>query len=409
MAIQHVKNPLLSQSVATPHFTQEEKTPEVSLSRLSKGELSSLCKNLHKKVRELENLVQVVSRGKYTWESTFDAIAEPVMIVSPDYKVERANIATARVGKREITKVAGQKCFEVFAHRNTPCENCPLTKAIGGGELSRAHLGNKIHTKDFEAHAYPLYDEKGKLESAVMYYRDITEEIRLKEEVIQQEKMAAIGMLAGGVAHEVNNPLGGVLAFTQLLLQKTEKGSETYEDLVEIEHAATRCKKIVQELLDFSRISKDREKCPVYVNMLLEKVTPFVQMEIRSLNIDLQFDLSPDVPPVMAISNRLQQVFLNLMTNACHAMPHGGKLLVSTRFDKKAGDVLIAVKDTGVGMPKEIKERVFEPFFTTKDPGKGTGLGLSISFRIVKENNGRIEVDSHEGKGSTFTIRLPAI
>jgi len=394
--------------VATPHFQQEDSTPEPAVTRLSKQELTILCKDLFKKVQELENLMQVVSRGKYTWEATFDAIAEPVMIVTKDYEVDRANLAVAKVGGKEITKVARQKCYEVFAGRTTPCEHCPLPTTIQDGEQAHANLGNKIKKRDFEAYAYPFFDEKGGLPSAVMYYRDITEELRLKQEIIQQEKMAAIGILAGGVAHEVNNPLGGILAFTQLLLKKLDKKSETYEDMLEIERAATRCKKIVQELLDFSRVSKEKEKCLVSINILFEKVIPFVQMEIRSLNVDLQFNLAQELPAVMAVPDRLQQVFLNLMTNACHAMPQGGKLSLTTYFEKKKNEVCIEIKDTGLGIAKEIKDRIFEPFFTTKDPGKGTGLGLSISYRIVKENGGHIEVDSEEGKGSTFRIRLPA-
>lgn len=394
--------------MATPHFTKEEKTDiPRTLSHLSKPELAEFCKGLVKKVHELEKLVDVVSRGKYTWESTFDAIAEPVMIVDENYTIRRANLSTAKVGENQITKVIGQKCYHAFAHRDSPCPQCPLQNMIQSGERSQAHLGNKIQKQDYIAHAYPLYDENGAMQSAVMYYHDVTEELRLKQEVIQQEKMAAIGMLAGGVAHEVNNPLGGVLAFTQLLLRKMESNPDAYEDLKEIEKAAIRCKKIVQELLDFSRISRDKEKTVVCVNTLLEKVLPFVQMEMRSLNIEMQLKLAQGLPNVFAVPDRLQQVFLNLMTNACHAMTKGGKLTLSTTLDKKAGEVWIQFKDTGEGMPEEIKERIFEPFFTTKDPGKGTGLGLPISYRIVRENGGHIDVESEKGKGSTFTVRLP--
>lgn len=394
--------------MATPHFTRETKQPEPSLTTMSKQALAGFCKGLLGRLHELENLVQIISRGKYAWEATFDAITEPVMIVTKNYIVDRANLAMARHGQQDITKVVGQKCYEAFAHRHSPCENCPLRQAIQEGELSQTRLGNKIDNAEFYANAYPLYDEKGNLHSAVMYYRDITEEMRLRQEVIQQEKMAAIGMLAGGVAHEINNPLGGVLAFTQLIVKKFDEGTEMHEDLKEIERAATRCKKIVQELLDFSRVSREKEKCLVYLNTLIEKVLPFIQMDIRSLNIDFKVNAQDHLPPVMAVPNRLQQVLLNLITNAIHAMPHGGKLFLSTFFEKKLNEVCFTVQDSGSGIPEEIKERIFEPFFTTKEPGKGTGLGLSISFRIIKENNGRIEVNSQVGKGSTFTVRLPA-
>ncbi|MBI4125312.1 MAG: hybrid sensor histidine kinase/response regulator [Deltaproteobacteria bacterium] len=392
--------------VATPHFISESKIKQPALGSLDKTELARLCKDLFAKVREMEGLLEVISKGKYVWEATFDAIAEPVMIVKNNYEVERANLQTARIAETEITKVPGRKCHEIFAGRRTPCECCPLSKAARKGYPSSAQLGNKIGQKDFMAHAYPLVNEKGEQESTVMYYRDLTEELRLKEEVIQQEKMAAIGILAGGVAHEVNNPLGGVLAFTQLLLQKTEPQSETHQDLKEVEQAAVRCKKIVQELLDFSRVSKEREICPVQVNTLIEKVLPFVQMELRSLNVELQTRLDKNLPDVLAVPNRLQQVFLNLLTNACHAMPKGGVLRIKTFAEEN--EVGVQVQDTGVGMAPAVQKRIFEPFFTTKDPGKGTGLGLSISYRIVRELGGHIDVQSLEGKGSTLTVRLPA-
>ena len=236
----------------------------------------------------------------------------------------------------------------------------------------------------------------------------MTEELKLRQEVIQNEKMAAIGMLAGGVAHEINNPLGGVLAFTQLLLKKNQDNEMT-EDLKEIEHSAVRCRKIVQDLLDFSRLSKEKEKCLVNINNLIEKVMPFVRLEMRSLNVESILNLDPHLPQIMAIPNRLQQVFLNLMTNACHAMQKGGTLKISTGQEPKENKIWIHVQDTGVGIPKEIHEHVFEPFFTTKDPGKGTGLGLAVSYRIVKEHQGDIHFVSQPGKGTTFYVELPMI
>lgn len=391
--------------VAIPHFVHEAKTESPPIGALSKTELARLCKDLYTKVRELEELIGIISKGKYTWEATFDAIAEPVMIVKNNYEVERANLSLARMAGCDITNVPGKKCYEIFAGRGQPCRHCPLPKAVQQAEPSACQLGNKINQKDFIAHAYPFINEQGEQEATVMYYRDLTEELRLKEEVIQQEKMAAIGMLAGGVAHEVNNPLGGVLAFTQLLLQKSDPDSESFQDLKEVEQAAIRCKKIVQELLDFSRISKDKEKCLVKVNELIEGILPFIKMELRSLNVELATDLEKNLPDVLAVPNRLQQVFLNLMTNACHAMPKGGTLTLKTCSE--ANEVRVLVKDTGVGMSLHVQKRVFEPFFTTKEPGQGTGLGLSISYRIVRELGGHIDVQSQEGKGSTLTVRLP--
>lgn len=177
-------------------------------------------------------------------------------------------------------------------------------------------------------------------------------------------------------------------------------------DLKEIEGAAIRCKKIVSDLLDFSRVSKERENCLVDVNVLLDKVFPFLKGDLQSLNVELDFKPAKRLPHVKANPDRLQQVFLNILTNACHAMPKGGRLSVATSVDVCAR-VAISISDTGVGIPPADLPRIFEPFFTTKAPAKGTGLGLSIAYRIIREHGGNIEVQSELDKGSTFTITLP--
>jgi signal transduction histidine kinase len=374
--------------------------------KMSKEELLEKMTALRSRMEKLEDLIEIISRGKYMWESTFDAITAPVQIVSGDYEIVRANLALAAVGGKDIASVIGRKCFEAFAGRDTPCEGCPLCAALASDDRTFATLGNLIGRREFEVYAYPL-GAGGRPGSAVLSYRDVTEERRLQREVIQQEKMAAIGMLAGGVAHEINNPIGGILAFTQLMKKDAVGNKSLTEDLDEIEKAAVRCKKIVADLLDFSRLSKEGDRTLVDINVLLEKIFPFLQREMRSYNVELEFRGEPNLPDVYGHADRLQQVFINLMTNACHAMSKGGTLTVETRSEPKGEAVLVVIRDTGVGIPKDLCERIFDPFFTTKQPGKGTGLGLSISYRIIKEHGGEIACDSVEDGGAEFTVRLP--
>lgn len=378
---------------------------ESSFHRLSKPELIDFGQKTINKIKELETLIEVISKGKHQWEATFDAIADPLMIVSHDFKIRRANLAVAHTAGVPITQVTGRHCYEIFAGRKKTCDGCPLLVSIGEGKGVDEKLGHPIHNQDFHVYAYPIVEANGESDSAVVYYRNVTEEIRLRQELVQQEKMAAIGMLAGGVAHEINNPLGGVLAFTQLILQNVKKEDTLYSDLKEIESAAIRCKKIIQDLLDFSRVSREKEKSRVDVNILIEKVTPFIRMELRSLNVNLNLDLNKNIPNIFGAPDRLQQVFLNLLTNASHAMTKGGDLCVKTTSN--AEGVKIIVQDQGEGIPEENLQHIFEPFFTTKKPGKGTGLGLAISYRIVQDHGGRIEVESRIGKGTTFTVTLP--
>jgi two-component system NtrC family sensor kinase len=359
------------------------------------------------KVHDLQQLLEVIERAKKMWQATFDAIRDPVVIISDNFDIERANMATATMASVDIKEMIGKKCYKAFAGRTKVCDGCPLMRAIEENRPSISKLGEQIHRCDFEASAYPYPGGEVKSKAAVLHYRDITEEQRLQQEVIQQEKMAAIGMLAGGVAHEINNPLGGILAFTQLLMRDMKEDDPIRSDLAEIERAAVRCKKIVSDLLDFSRMSAGKEMQWVDLKLLIEKIVPFIKAEIKSYNIDLKIDLKENLPNVYGDPNRLQQVFLNLLTNAAQAMPKGGRLTVSAHQSKTS--VCVCVEDSGHGIASEHMHKIFDPFFTTKPPGKGTGLGLSISYRIVKEHNGSIDVESKPGKGARFIVTLPAV
>jgi signal transduction histidine kinase len=226
-------------------------------------------------------------------------------------------------------------------------------------------------------------------------------------QLIQSEKMAAIGLLAGGVAHEINNPLAGILALTQIRLKETPQDSQLAADLKKIEQLAYRCETIVQEILDFSRDAEREGKEPVDLNKMIEKSLHFVTLQSKECRVEIKKDLAPDLPPVRGNHNQLQQVFLNLMTNACHAMADGGRISLSTRYARDRGHAELQVADTGCGIPPEEMPRVFDPFFTTKRRGRGTGLGLSISYKIIEDHQGTIRVESRPGEGSVFTVSLP--
>ncbi len=359
------------------------------------------------RIQELERLTDLLSRGKYLWESTFDAIQDPVSIIDPQFRIQRANLSLAARAKMDIRQVIGKHCYEVFAKRASPCEGCPAAQALSKDWQTKAHLGHQLEGRDYEVFAYPFPGSKESGHALVMHYRDVTEEKRLQQEVVQQEKMAAIGMLAGGVAHEINNPLGGILAFTQLLMREFQPGDAVRTDLEEIERAALRCKKIVQDLLDFSRSSPAEAKGPVALGNLIEKVLGFVKREFLSQNIQVTIDMPDTLPAVLGNANRLQQVVLNLLTNAVHAMPKGGTITLRGSHDPRQSLVMLDIEDNGQGIKKEHLSKLFDPFFTTKKPGHGTGLGLSISYRIIRDHHGTIVVESQEGAGTRFRIGLP--
>ncbi|OGP08884.1 MAG: hypothetical protein A2048_02280 [Deltaproteobacteria bacterium GWA2_45_12] len=364
-------------------------------------------KEQEKKIRDLEQLVETIGRGKYMWESTFDAIADPVMIVSPEYKILRANKAAANAGNIDVRKMIGTTCYETLAGFKKPCRGCPLKETIKSKSNQTFSLDPFLNGgRHYQVHSYHIRSELAP-DQVVLYYRDVTQEKKLHRELLQIEKMAAIGTLAGGVAHEINNPLGGILAFVQLVMREIAKDHPSQNDLKEIEEAALRCKRIVQDLLDFSRQHRDEKFGPIILNDIIEKMVPLIKIQAKNIGVEINLKFDPHLLPVEGSSHKLQQVFLNLITNAYYAMKKGGVLTIKTYMNASKTKVLCDVNDTGEGIPSAISDKIFDPYFTTKKQGEGTGLGLSITYGIIQEHKGHIDVFSKLGVGTTFTFSFP--
>ncbi len=243
-----------------------------------------------------------------------------------------------------------------------------------------------------------------------------TKQLKLTQaQLIQSAKMSTIGQLGAAVAHELNNPIGGILGYAQFILQKLSKldvvpkDFKAYKQYIEyIEKEAKRCKSIVESLLSFSR-KPTVEPVVLDIKQLIEKTLSIIRHQLELQNIKLTTNYEPGLPSISGNVNQLQQAFTNIIINAQHAMPKGGKLniRVSTKTEKGKKNLKISFKDTGCGIPKENLEKVFEPFFTTKEDWKSVGIGLSITYQIIKEHKGAITAESKVAKGTTFTITLP--
>lgn len=255
-------------------------------------------------------------------------------------------------------------------------------------------------------------DEIGELGKTFNYMADSIKERdeKLKEQtknqIMKSEKLAMIGRLAAGVAHEINNPLGGILVYSHLLLEDTPGSDPKRANLEKIIRETTRCKDIVRSLLDFARPGEPKIELSS-LNETIEGVLSLVEKQVLFHNITIEKDLARDLPRIAFDKSQLQQVFMNIILNAAEAMDGKGKLTIRTQISVDGSYGEAKFTDTGHGIPKENFENLFEPFFTTKKPGEGTGLGLSISYGIVKKHSGKIEVESEVGKGTTFTIKLP--
>ncbi len=330
------------------------------------------------------------------WARTFNEMEDPIIILDPNYKMSLSNSS--------FHKDNSKLCYQAFANRDQPCKDCPIQETFADGEPHTADI--RVGQKIFRCHSYPIQMQGFEGASHVInQYVDVTQSIDLQSRVIQGEKMAAVGLLAGNIAHELNNPLTGIFSLSDLLLQDFEEDSNLYKDLTEVKNAAKRCQRIIKDLLDFTEVGEDSRAKVIDVNDLLKKTLPLLKMAMRTLNSDINL---VDKPLFVKMNPQLlQQVLFNLINNACQAMEDNGHLYVTSRDN---GDwVEVSIRDTGSGIPDEIVESVFDPFFTTKEEGKGTGLGLSMSKSVVERADGVLELNNNLDQGTEFIVKLPKV
>ncbi len=250
--------------------------------------------------------------------------------------------------------------------------------------------------------------------ATIGFFHDLRETLRMKKDLekaqvqlLQAEKMSSLGKLAAGVAHQINNPLGGIALFAKLVMEEYELEDRAREDLQRILRDAERCRDIVKELLEFARQTR-QERRPLDINSALSRTLFLLENQALFQNITVEKRLSPSLPWVASDAQQINHVFMNIILNAAEAMEGKGKLTVETFLAPEADRVCIAITDTGPGIADQVLPHIFEPFFTTKEAGKGTGLGLSLVYGIIENHGGRIGVRSAVGEGTTFTIELYA-
>jgi len=251
----------------------------------------------------------------------------------------------------------------------------------------------------------PLVGKSGERIGRLILLDDITQRIRLEEQLVQTEKLTSLGLLAAGVAHEVNTPLAVISNYIQMLAKQLPAGDPRHQLIEKIVKQTFRASEIVNNLLNFSRTGA-AEFMEVDLNAVVEETLTLIAHPLKTAHVQITRNLQQELPPVLGSNNRLQQVFLNLFMNARDAMPSGG--MVEVRTASNNGTVEIEVSDNGSGIPTEDLQRIFDPFFTTKSSGRGTGLGLSVSYGIIKEHSGRVDVRSTPGKGTSFRLEFPA-
>lgn len=353
-------------------------------------------------LKEKSLLFKQIYRSQKWWQNIIDAITDYLFVIDNEYRILRTNKAFASLFGKEPADIIMKPYYELYGLKG-PHEWCetPDTIRKSGPKSVERKLGDSY----FLISSFPIsFDEH---EAAVYIMKDITETRRLKDQVYHLDKLSSLGTLTSGVAHEINNPLTGIIGYTEMMLMKeTDETKKKY--LKHIYDSAIRCKSIVENMLTFSR-QRPSQKSPEDINNIIEKTVELHEYWLRNTNIEIIRDFGK-IPLLLLDRQQMQQVILNLLINAEHAISDAGrkgKIVLHTSYDSNDGHVEIRISDNGVGIPDEIRHRIFDPFFTTKPVNKGTGLGLSIAHGIIAELNGTIDVESRAGEGSTFIIKLP--
>lgn len=343
-----------------------------------------------------------------------DSLPVGMYVIDREYRIQVWNRKreTGTQGLRR-DEVVGRPVFEVLTRQPAGQLRADFDRIFRTGEVQQAEIetGNGAERRFFRITKIPMRIDGDLISHIITIGEDVTDSHKIQQQILQSEKLAAIGQLAAGVMHEINNPLATIGACVAAIEGRLGDSVEAQvrEYLQVIEREVERCTKIVDGLLDFSRPrASGRHKVGVGLNELVEETLFLLKHHQRFKRLQVVRELADGLPPVQVDREQLIQVFMSLMLNAVDAMEHGGSLTVRTRRNTARADELVAeVQDTGVGMARSELTKIFEPFYTTKPPGRGTGLGLSICYGIMQEHRGRIEADSEPGRGSVFRVVLP--
>lgn len=389
---------------------------EPNLERLLGLESSKIgfYSEVKQKIQELEaaNLGLRIKTNEL--QAVFDAISDSVVIYDHNGCIQHRNHVCPRLFPTET--LVGRSCRALFHPESDHSpQQCPVEQALAGKSMQISFTTTKGsgESRYFDVTATPIEDPNEQTR-ALVFIRDVTEK-RLNElQLVQAEKMSSIGMLAAGVAHEINNPLTSVAGYAEALLRRFRDEAGLMEDnrlkdfkkyLEVIIRESYRCKGIIDSLLSFSRKSEGSVGF-VDLNKILNEVLELVRHKARNEKIEIQESMQPDLPMIKGDEAGLRQVFMNLTMNALQAIDGPGMVKIAT-FEQN-GVVTATICDSGCGIPTSLMDQIWDPFFTTKDVGQGLGLGLAVTYNIIKKHGGEIHVESKHGEGSKFTVRLPA-
>lgn len=392
-------------------------------------------KDLNNKVIAVTCVSNGITYSNKFLQSILDGIDDAIKIVDKDFNIIMLNKAAVERTTNSESQLMGGKCYVEFWDKNAPCSYCTTWNCF---DTNRPHQSMATYEisggkQYLEFSTFPIKDDTGRTIYVIEFERDITERKNLELEreeqrkeldkkvqeiqkaysevqsihnqLLQSEKLASIGQITSSLAHELDSPLTTISGYCELL-EEDINDQKALSRLKIISDQVLRCQKTIREVLDFSRKSQGI-KTLQDINTLIKRTVSLMEHTIKANKAQIKLDLNDKVPQISVDENQVQQVFFNLLRNAIDAMPDGGKIIISSAFNKGPNSLKISFEDTGQGISKENMDCIFMPFFTTKLPGKGTGLGLNICSDIIKNHGGNITAKNKKGKGAVFIINLP--
>ena len=358
-------------------------------------------------------LYKQVSRAKKEWEETFNAVTDPIFLIDTDYNVLLHNDRLPPEMSASWNRALSNKCFARLHGNKEPCKNCPIQEIKVSGKPVFQRWQTEGGTV-VDLSYYPVLNEEKQLSAVTIILKDVTKKLKMEGQLVQSAKMVALGVMAAGVAHELNSPMTVIIGTAQLLARELqdEGHPERSEALDDIVNCGLRCKRIIQNLLTFSR----QDQAPVTainLNEEADRVLDMIQYQINRSQIGIVEHFDPELPRVNANGPQIQQVLTNFLINARDALADVERrekvieVATTVRREGARRFAVLSVLDNGTGIAPENLSKIFTPFYTSKEASKGTGLGLSVSLGIAESHNGRIEVDSRPGLGSCFRLVLP--
>jgi len=360
-------------------------------------------------IQEMQTFQGQLLNSRDTLRALFDSSPASIYIVDRNYRLIAINMTRSDHAGHHPQDLVGEECFSALYQREEPCPDCRVAESFQSAQKTRRIERRLIEQSggvEIEISTFPIWDDEHKIVQVFLYEEDVTERQQLQASLAQSEKLAAVGQLAAGVAHEINNPLTAIQANAQLLQRSLTAPENGQLDMVElIIEASERATQAVRDLLDFARRERFQVG-PTDLNETIQRTLALMGPELGSRFISLQFDPAIDLPVINASQDHLQGVWLNLLINAIDAIDDGPAVIAIKSYQIE-NSIHVSVTDSGQGIPADQISRIFEPFYTTKEPGRGTGLGLSVCHQIVTRHGGQIRVSSQPGVGTTFTVILP--